>query len=132
MDVSNFASCILLMAGFDLTLAGRYNRQKQRLQKKSYLSFIHHCFCCCFFAPIFQVRLHVKDGGRTSLYDTAEMRIAVQRNLQDPVFENSFIFLNITEDFVINGLLTTVTANDADPMVLENILNSVENAEHFY
>ena len=127
MDVSNFASCILLMAGFDLTLAGRYNRQKQRLQKKSYLSFIHHLF----FAPIFQVRLHVKDGGRTSLYDTAEMRIAVQRNLQDPVFENSFIILNITEDFVINGLLTTVTANDADPMVLENILNSVENAELF-
>ncbi|XP_041363172.1 uncharacterized protein LOC121378881 isoform X2 [Gigantopelta aegis] len=78
----------------------------------------------------YTVRLHVKDGGRTSLYDTAEMRINVQRNLQDPVFENSFVALNITEDFVVNGLVTKVTANDTDPMPPANeVIYSLEEPE---
>jgi len=61
--------------------------------------------------------LEVRDGGRSSLSDTTELNIQVIRNLATPVFQNSFVEVNINEDFVVSGLLTTLIASDNDPQV---------------
>ena len=69
------------------------------------------------------MRVRVQDGGSPPKYATAVLKINIDYNLQDPVFDNlSGCTKTISEIHNVNLAIDTVFATDADTKVSDFLL----------
>ena len=69
------------------------------------------------------MRVRVEDGGSPPKYDTAVLKININYNLEDPVFDNlSDCTKTISELHNVNVMIDSVYATDADTKVCNVLL----------